>query len=240
MIYYFSGTGNSKWIAEELASITGDIALNIMDSSISTLIEGRTIGIIFPVYAWGPPEVVLDFVKKLEGKPSFTFAVSTCGDEAGFSMEKLSEVFRLDSMYSITMPNNYLIGSDLESDEVVRSKISKAKESIQSIGSYIKNKESKNHVNKGKFPWLKSNLINYGFNKVARSTKPFYATDKCTSCQICVRNCPTETISLINGKPHWGERCFQCTACINLCPEEAIQYGKATLKRKRYYINKYL
>ena len=240
MIYYFSGTGNSRWIAEGLASITKDIAFNIMDSSTSRLIEGHTIGIVFPVYAWGPPEVVLDFVTKLDGKPSFTFAVSTCGEEAGYSMEKLNESFHLDSIYSISMPNNYIIGSDLENDEVVRSKISKAKENIQGIGLEIINKKVVNNVNRGKLPWIKSNLINYGFNKVARSTKLFYATDKCTSCQICVRYCPTKTIKLINGKPHWGERCFQCTACINLCPEEAIQYGERTLKRKRYNISKYI
>lgn len=240
MIYYFSGTGNSRWIAEELASITDDIAFNIMDSSTSRSIEGHTIGIVFPVYAWGPPEVVLDFVKKLDGEPSFTFAVSTCGDEAGYSMEQLNEIFQLDSMYSISMPNNYLIGSDLESYEVVRSKISKAKESLQTISLEIINKESINNINRGKLPWFKSNIIHYGFNKFARSTKLFYATDQCTSCKICVKNCPTKTISLINGKPQWGQRCFQCTACINLCPEEAIQYGKGTLKRKRYNISKYI
>lgn len=240
MIYYFSGTGNSRWIAEELALITEDVALNIMDSSTSTLIEGQTIGIIFPVYAWGPPEVVLDFAKKLEGIPSFSFALATCGDEAGYSLDKLDKAFTLDSMYSISMPNNYLIGSDLESEEVVRTKISKAKDSLQSIGSEIINQEPTHQINKGTAPWLKSNLINFGFNKAARSTKPFYATDKCTSCQICVQKCPTETISMVDGKPHWGERCFQCTACINLCPEEAIQYGQGTENRKRYYIDKYL
>lgn len=240
MIYYFSGTGNSKWIAEQLASITDDLALDIMDSSTSRLIYGDTIGIVFPVYAWAPPEVVLDFVKKLESQPSFAFGVATCGEEAGYSMEKLNESFRLDSMYSISMPNNYLIGSDLESDEVVRLKISKAKESLQGIGLEIINKKGVNDVNRGKLPWLKSNLINYGFNKLARGTKFFYATDKCTSCQICVKNCPTKIISLINGKPQWGQRCFMCTACINLCPEEAIQYGKGTLKRKRYNISKYI
>ena len=109
MIYYFSGTGNSKWIAEQLASITDDLALDIMDSSTSRLIDGETIGIVFPVYAWAPPEVVLDFVKKLEIQPSFSFGVATCGEDAGYSMEKLNESFQLDSMYSISMPNNYLI-----------------------------------------------------------------------------------------------------------------------------------
>ncbi len=240
MIYYFSGTGNSKWIAEQLASITDYLALDIMDSSTSRLIDGETIGIVFPVYAWAPPEVVLDFVKKLEIQPSFSFGVATCGEDAGYSMEKLNESFQLDSMYSISMPNNYLIGSELESDEVVSLKISKAKESLQGIGSDIINKRLVNNVNRGKLPWLKSNLINYGFNKAARSTKLFYATDKCTSCKICVKNCPTKTISMLNGKPQWGQRCFMCTACINLCPEEAIQYGKGTLKRKRYNISKYI
>ena len=31
MIYYFSGTGNSKWAALRLAALLGDAAVNLMD-----------------------------------------------------------------------------------------------------------------------------------------------------------------------------------------------------------------
>lgn len=240
MIYYFSATGNSRWIAEQLASITDDIALDIMDPSTPKSINDQILGLVFPVYAWGPPDIVLDFIKRLEGKPSFTFAVCTCGDEAGHTMKKLSRVLKLDSTYSISMPNNYVLGSDLEEDKVIRAKIIKAKEGLQSIGLEIVNRKPVNKVNLGKLPWLKSNLVNFGFNNFARSTKPFYATDGCSSCQKCVKVCPAETITMIKGKPHWGKRCFQCTACINTCPEEAIQYGKSTLNRKRYQLEKYI
>lgn len=240
MIYYFSGTGNSKRVAEQLAAITDDAAVDIMNSPTISSLEDQTIGIVFPIYAWGPPEIVLEFSRKLVDKPSFTFAVCTCGEDAGNAMKKLNQIITLDSMYSISMPNNYVIGSELESDEEILCKITKAKDRIKSIGSKIINKQRGTDVNKGKLSWLKSNLINYGFNKFARSTKPFYATDKCTSCQMCVKNCPAKTISLVNGKPQWDSRCFQCTACINICPEHAIQYGKGTLNRKRYHINKWI
>ena len=75
MIYYFSGTGNSKWIAEQLALKTSDIAINLIDCSDVLSMDSQTIGVVFPVYAWGVPEVVAEFVKKLRGKPEFIFAV---------------------------------------------------------------------------------------------------------------------------------------------------------------------
>ncbi len=88
---------------------------------------------------------------------------------------------------------------------------------------------------------MKSNIINKGFNKFARAAKFFYVNkEKCNGCGICAENCPTSTISLVNGKPIWGDKCYQCLCCINYCPQYAIQYGKQTEKRGRYNIEKYL
>ena len=86
-------------------------------------------------------------------------------------------------------------------------------------------------------PWVKSTLFNFGFNKAARSTKPFYVTQACNSCGLCARNCPAKTITMVDGKPQWNKKCYQCTACINLCPTRAIQYRKATEKRGRYRLS---
>lgn len=63
----------------------------------------------------------------------------------------------------------------------------------------------------------------------------FCADEKCNSCGICEKICPSNNITLIEGKPDWHQKCEQCLACIQWCPQEAIQYGKKTIKYKRYH-----
>lgn len=73
MICYFSGTGNSKWVAEQLAIKTNDNAINLIREPAPFSISGEIFGIVFPVYAWGVPEPVVDFVKNSsDSQPSVT------------------------------------------------------------------------------------------------------------------------------------------------------------------------
>lgn len=234
MIYYFSGTGNSKWVAEQLAAKTGDTAVNLVGQKEPQATDGQTIGIVFPVHAWGVPEPVQEFVRKLKGKPAFSFGVCTCGGEAGDAMQKLRGMYPVDSIYSIALPNNYVMGSALESEESIMRKVANAKEKFDTIAAQIIAREPVSDVHTGNLAWLKSNLLNLGFNFAARSTKPFFVTDKCISCGQCARDCPAQTITMVAGKPTWGKKCYMCTACINLCPTQAIEYGKGTAARGRY------
>ncbi len=240
MIYYFSGTGNSKWVAEQLASKTSDVAENMIGQATIPSIDNQAIGLVFPIHAWGVPEPVMDFVKQLSGKPEFAFGVCTYGGEAGLAMERLSDSFPLDSAYSIIMPNNYVMGSELESREKIASKIADARAKLDQIAEQIIAKQPVFDVYTGNFPWIKSSLFNMGFNVAARRTSPFFVTDKCISCGQCARDCPVKTITMIDGRPQWGKECYQCTACINLCPTKAIEYGKGTAMRCRYWIEDYL
>lgn len=139
MIFYFSGTGNSKWVAEEIAKgideKTADIAKLMMKGITTYLAEDdEKIGFVFPIYAWSAPQMVLDFIKGIKLKDStYTFAVCTCGDEAGYGITILAKKIRLDSGYSIIMPNNYILGFDVDSEEDADRKIEHAKLSIPSI-----------------------------------------------------------------------------------------------------------
>jgi hypothetical protein len=45
---------------------------------------------------------------------------------------------------------------------------------------------------------------------------------------------PTKNIELVEGNPVWKHNCEQCASCIQYCPREAIQWGKKTVRRKRY------
>jgi len=68
MIFYFSGTGNSAWVARQLAKRTGDVACDITTlKELPNLDSDRQLGFVFPIYAWGAPEIMAEFAKKTLG-----------------------------------------------------------------------------------------------------------------------------------------------------------------------------
>jgi Pyruvate/2-oxoacid:ferredoxin oxidoreductase delta subunit/flavodoxin len=240
MIFYFSGTGNSKWIAQKLAEITEDTAVDIISlQGLPDLTNAERVGLVFPIYAWGAPEPMLNFAKTLPKTSAFTYGVCTCGANAGYAMKNLSKVFTLQSAYSIVMPNNYVVGSNLDRDEEVKATFENAEKELSRIGKEVLEGKNVYNVEEGPLASLLSSLGCKGFNAFARTTKPFYADEKCNGCGLCARECPAKTISMVNGKPSWGAKCYQCMRCINSCPQSAIQYGKGTKKRGRYRIEQY-
>jgi NAD-dependent dihydropyrimidine dehydrogenase PreA subunit len=47
--------------------------------------------------------------------------------------------------------------------------------------------------------------------------------EKCTGCETCVEECPSETIRMANGKAVVDpDTCIDCGVCIDACPVEAI------------------
>lgn len=241
MIFYFSGTGNSQWVAEEIAAYTGDAAYDIVKTSAPVDIsKEHQVGFVFPIYAWGAPEPVRNFAKTLPSTSVFTFGICTCGGNAGKAMKRFSKIYSLQSCYSLIMPNNYIIGSDTEAEATILEKIQRAKEQIQIIAREICFQKPVYRVTEGSVASLKSSGANWGFEHFARKTKPFHVTEGCVGCGLCERSCPAGTIALVENKPVWRERCYQCLRCINLCPKQAIQYGDATAGRKRYAIWQYL
>lgn len=65
MIYYFSGTGNTKYVAGSIASKIGEESKAIarLDAS-NEKFEGSHLGFMFPIYSWGVPPIMLDFIKE--------------------------------------------------------------------------------------------------------------------------------------------------------------------------------
>ena len=241
MIFYFSGTGNSAWAARQLAHLTGDAAYDVANlKELPDMDKAKQVGFVFPVYAWGAPEIMVNFAKKLPKPQMFTFGVCTCGGDAGLTMKQFSRRYPLSSSYSLLMPNNYIIGSDTESEDEILQKINAAREELERMAREIRRQEKVYRVHEGAIAGLKSGLVNFGFNKFARSAKPFFAEDSCNGCGWCAANCPASAISLQDGKPVWAAQCYQCLRCINQCPRQAIQYGKATKERRRYTIRAYL
>ena len=242
MIYYFSGTGNSKWIAEELATRTNDEAKNLaalLKDGASNVFAGmdETIGIVFPIYAWGAPLIVERFCQNITLAPgAFAFAVCSCGDEAGLAMKRFQKCYAYQSAWSLAMPNNYVVGFDVDSPELEQKKIRAAREKIEFIAQAVLAHTNVYDVHEGAGAGMKTALARPMFNAFARATKHFSVDKNCNGCGLCARVCPIGAIAMEGGKPAWiRKHCTQCLGCINRCPQRAIQHGAGTAKRGRYY-----
>lgn len=248
MIFYFSGTGNSYNAAKKLSEVQGEPLISIaseLDKRAPvleyTVNEGELLGFVFPVYAWAPPKIVLEFISQIKvtgGKP-YTFSLCTCGDEEGKTTRIVQKALRknglmLDSAFSLVMPNNYIIGFDVDPKDLEQKKLKNAELKLSKINAILSEKQ-KNvwELTPGSLPGLKSALVPPLFNAFGRGTTSFYATESCTQCGFCEKVCPVHTITL-KDRPVWSHACTQCLACINRCPVKAIQYGHGTKKKGRY------
>lgn len=47
-------------------------------------------------------------------------------------------------------------------------------------------------------------------------------SEKCTGCESCVEECPSEAIKMNADKAVIDDACVDCGACVDACPVEAI------------------
>jgi hypothetical protein len=114
-IFYFSGTGNCLKIARDLAkelpgAQIAPIATAIKEKNI--IVSGRA-GFVFPIYAFGAPLIVTDFIDRLTIESgTYLFAIASPAKTAGLPFDRLSsglakKAAKLSAGFIILMPSNY-------------------------------------------------------------------------------------------------------------------------------------
>lgn len=250
MVYYFSGTGNSTFVATTLANFLG-LTLKFIpeiEPEKEPLPEERIL-MVFPVYSWGVPPLVskfisdlpIEFWQKVKELDLPVDCVMTCGDEVALAPEMIKRDFRkvgisLNSIWSVIMPNNYVLlpGFDVDPKELEQKKLDASEGRILEIAQSLARGDKREDVTRGNIPWLKSKIVFPLFKKWGIFPKQWHYRDVCISCGKCAKICPMLNVTMIDNHPKWGSKCCSCLACYHVCPVHAVEYGKETGKKGQY------
>ncbi|WP_424354200.1 EFR1 family ferrodoxin [Methanobacterium sp. MBAC-LM] len=260
-LFYFSGTGNSLAAARKIADQIGarniDNIANFMGQKIE--INEDIVGFVFPVYFQDMPEVVKEFVNKIEFKNNpYIFAIATCNGGPGFTLFNMDKILKykgqkLSSGFTLTMPGNSVIMLDLTSSpEIQKERLRDSSIKIYNISKIVKNQLEVGIEGKYKIKTLeiydfgapkilqflsdrlKGSIISFAVTKVYRAHKRFISSEKCTLCRTCQRICPENNIKVAEIVT-WGSNCDLCLACFHWCPQKGIEIGNSTKNRIRYH-----
>ena len=245
MILYFSGTGNSKYVAKRIADALGDEILNLNDriksGDTSPVETGERVIIVTPTYAWRIPRVVRDWLRKTElrGAKQAWF-VMTCGSEIG-NADKYNREFCTEKSVAcmgtaqIVMPENYIAMFSAPQADKARQIVAKAEPDIDRAIAAIQANQPFAPTRNNLYDRFMSGPVNPIFYRFFVKANAFTVSDACIGCGQCAKRCPMNNVTLKDGKPVWGKACTHCMACICYCPVSAIEYGKKSVGQPRYH-----
>lgn len=234
VIYCFSSTGNSLYVSKKIASQLGAEVISMTRPV--PVCEDRVVGLIFPVYFWGLPKTVEEFLKNItfKEKSPYLFAVVTCG---GTAFGVAHEVNRLLAQKGLSLSyfkkirsvENY-IPSPLfvvNNRAAIHAKVDKKTD--RAAGDILRKVKRVHDLYTPINPLVRKA---YPANQQEKADQKF-CVENCVGCGICEKICPRGNIRIVDGKPEFLGNCELCLGCIHACPSKAINW-KSTKGRERY------
>ena len=136
MVLFFTGTGNSRYIAERIAEALGDEFLSMNDrikaGEPSPVASDERLVIVTPTYAWRIPRSVRDWLLKTDfPNAKQAWFVMTCGSEIGNAAQynrALCQEKQLTYMGTaqVIMPENYIAMFNAPQAEEARQIVARA------------------------------------------------------------------------------------------------------------------
>lgn len=252
-LYYYSGAGNTKFITQHLRTklIANNHTvklLKITKRSIETPIQNVDLYIIgFPVYDFSAPKLVSNLIQNLKPDLKPIAFLSTKAFLSADAIQELSELAKPLGFTTVATLDLVMPGTDAlafaatkgsRTERVIKYFHSRkiGKKLNRFIARIEKNCEIK--ISKKWYSYL-AVLIPKRTKKAVHNQYSKYIpefhvlSEICTSCMLCVNNCPQENIRF-EENIKFGENCDMCLKCLHNCPVEAIQIGTMTEGKARY------
>lgn len=233
-IFYFTASGNSLYVARRIADGLGGAELVAIPKAMERHVDANApvIGLVFPVYAWGMPRMVADFVKGLRlTREQYVFAVATCGGTPAATLLRLQGLLRkagadLDAGFTVTDGR----GGSSSDPAIIRlvrglnwKKPGFATERLPEIIDVVKNRRKHKPESSSLPANIVGGMFHGSFVTMAKTIdKNYRVDDKCSHCGTCVRICPRGNITMVGDRPSWHQDCEMCGACYQWCPKQAI------------------
>jgi ferredoxin len=251
-IYYFSGSGNSLYVAKELhRRIPGSELIPIIGLLSKDIIETRasTVGFVFPIHGLTVPIPVKKFMKKFGVNSTvYLFAVATRGGTWHNAFSEIDKTLgksgkRLDACFSINMASNDPKFKDWRppTEEELIKMGSETSVKLDALQKIITEKEHwVENVNDGALAHVGFFIKIFAlsgmfFVEHTGLNNYFYWDAKCVGCGICEKVCPSLKVKMVGKSPQWQNdvKCYFCYACVNYCPKKAVQI-KSKVYMKSY------
>ena len=235
-IFYFSSTGNSLYIAKRIGASFSESVFFIPHYQ-GGFDQFQDIVIVSPVYSFGLPKHVYDFLITLPKTPAVYVVLNYGGMMGGadyytYQLAKTHEV-NIRAVYAVKMPENFTLTfstPQLYNRMILKSAEKKTERLIDRIKNKQEHLPSKKKTNEAAYEKNKAN-----WHLLAAD---FSVKDNCTKCKKCIRICPVENIAIVEDKIRFSDKCVACLGCYHRCPQKAIVYKNK--HKKDRYINPYI
>lgn len=242
MVFYFTATGNSLYVAKQL----GDVCVSIPQAIHGGLhFSDESIGVVCPIYGHEMPEMVKQFLKEATFDTDYFYLILTYGRRHGGAAE-LAEQYLNDIgkeaayINTIMMVDNYLPAFDME-EQIAIDPEKRVDEHIDGIRKDVERKL--HYRQKATLGDRAAHQSFLAWHKGSNAFGPgmYRITDECIGCGICTRVCPAGCIHLEHQHAvNTGENCQFCMACIHSCPKTAIQLTMPEKNPKARYRNEHI
>lgn len=225
MVFFFTATGNSLYIAKQLESEPISIPQIMKQDSLT--FEADKIGIVCPIYGHEMPKMVKEFIGKTTFKTDYFYIILTYGALHGGAAELANDYLKsvgkkAQYIASIVMVDNFLPNFNMTEQCAIDKKIP---ENLAKIKADIDNKKCR--IEKAGF---KNKMIHKGYLMMVKGHDEtvwakFKVEDSCIGCETCIKVCPSASINIEKGKAvHTMKNCQACYACVHACPQKAIKF----------------
>lgn len=234
MVFYFTATGNSLYVAKQFS----ENPISIPQVKSGMTFKDDKIGIVCPVYCGEIPKAVFRFIKNTKFETEYLFLILTYGmnesDSAEFTFNQCKKQgVHFDYIACIKMVDNYLPAFDMAAQRQIDKKIT---EQLTIISEDINDRK------KG-FPTA-TDADRKLHKRVALMNKLFPSannggalkiTGKCVGCKVCEKVCPIGNIVVLTDyAQRLNKKCEFCLACIHNCPNNAIALKREKNPSERY------